>query len=429
MNQRQRLAYLANIRYPTEKAHGLAITKMCEALAGLGPTVTLYHPRRQQPPALRGQDAFAYYATPPLFAVEALPNLDVVRWERTLPARLYRMVYGAHGWLWGRYAARCAAQRGADLFYTRDVMLAYWLTRLGLPTVYEAHAVPGGRERSLCQTVLAAPSLRAAVVLTSSIRASFLTLGAPPAITQVEPSAVDLRWFAGLPSQAEARAQLGVPDDRPVVGYAGRFQMMGMEKGIAGLIQAIGVLAKQGRNPPRLLCVGGPLDATPDYYALAARVGAPAEYLHFVDRAPSRQVPLWLRTFDIATLPHPTTEHYARHVSPLKLFEYMAATLPILATDQPSFRDILRHDGNGWLVAPDDPAALAAGMAALLDDPARAARLATQAQRDVQQHTWPARAQRVLSLAGFTVASATASAAREPAIVEFGVAEKESVRG
>ena len=399
MSPLRRIAYLANSRLPTEKAHGFQITKMCEAFAGLGLEIVLYHPKRQQPPALRGRDLFDYYSVPAVFQVQTLPNVDVVRWERALPARVYRTLYGVHGWLWGYFAARQAARSAADLYYTRDVTIAYWLTRLRLPTVYEAHAVPGGRERRLCQAVLAAPSLRAAIVLTSLIRERFLALGAPPAITWVEPSAVDLAAFADLPSKAEARAKLNVPDDRPIVGYAGRFQMMGMEKGIGGLIQALGALAAQGKALPRLLCLGGPMDAVPDYYALAARLGVPDECLFFMDRVPNVQVPLWLRTFDIATLPHPTTPHYAYHVSPLKLFEYMAAELPILATDQPSFHDILRHDVNGWFVTADDPAAFAAGIATLLDDPARAARLAAQAHADVQQYSWRARAQRILAVA------------------------------
>ena len=85
------------------------------------------------------------------------------------------------------------------------------------------------------------------------------------------------------------------------------------------------------------------------------------------------------------------------HTSPLKLFEYMAAGRPIVASDLPSLREVLRHGDNAWLVQPDDPAALAQGIQHLLAEPALAARLAAQAQEEVQAYTWEQRAERILS--------------------------------
>ena len=41
-----KITYLANIRLPTEKAHGIQITKMCESFASLGHEVTLVVPDR-----------------------------------------------------------------------------------------------------------------------------------------------------------------------------------------------------------------------------------------------------------------------------------------------------------------------------------------------------------------------------------------------
>ena len=53
-----KILYLADIRLPTEKAHGAQIMKTCEALARAGHAVELVVPRRAN--AMRGADTFAY---------------------------------------------------------------------------------------------------------------------------------------------------------------------------------------------------------------------------------------------------------------------------------------------------------------------------------------------------------------------------------
>jgi glycosyltransferase involved in cell wall biosynthesis len=78
------------------------------------------------------------------------------------------------------------------------------------------------------------------------------------------------------------------------------------------------------------------------------------------------------------------------------MFEYMAARVPIVASDLPALREVLRHDDNALLVPPGDPAGLAQGLTTVLADPALADRLATRARQDVARHTWQERAGRIL---------------------------------
>jgi glycosyltransferase involved in cell wall biosynthesis len=64
----------------------------------------------------------------------------------------------------------------------------------------------------------------------------------------------------------------------------------------------------------------------------------------------------------------------------------MAAGLPIVATAVPGNTDAIRPDADGILVPPEDPAALAVAMSALLTDRGRAARLAASAQARAREH-------------------------------------------
>jgi hypothetical protein len=74
-----RIFYIAAIRLPTEKAHGLQIMKMCEALAEEGVAVELVIPGRETP--IKG-DAFEYYAVEKRFSIVHCRVLDLVRFGR-----------------------------------------------------------------------------------------------------------------------------------------------------------------------------------------------------------------------------------------------------------------------------------------------------------------------------------------------------------
>ncbi|MFA5321608.1 MAG: glycosyltransferase family 4 protein [Smithella sp.] len=85
----------------------------------------------------------------------------------------------------------------------------------------------------------------------------------------------------------------------------------------------------------------------------------------------------------------------AEFSSPLKMFEYMAAHIPIVASDLPGIREILTDQVSALLVPPDNPQALAKGIQSIIDDPALGKRLADKAHEIVQQHSWDKRAERI----------------------------------
>jgi glycosyltransferase involved in cell wall biosynthesis len=295
------------------------------------------------------------------------------------------------------YAAVRARAEKADLYYTREAAVAYWLVRLGEPTAYEAHVVPGGGQGVLLRRILRRrPGLRLIAPLTSFIGQRLVAQGGPPERMLVLPDAVDLTLFQDLPSREECRRRLGLPLDRTLIGYVGRFQTMGMEKGIPELLAAVGRLAAPGGRDPLLICVGGPMDVVPAYVELARRAGVPERRFRFVDRVPNAAVPSWIRAFDVVTIPWPWNEFAAYFTSPLKLFEYMAGGVPIVASDLPAMREVLRHGETAWLVAPGDTVALAQGIGRILEDVKLGADLSRNAQSAVKEYTWSHRAHRLL---------------------------------
>jgi glycosyltransferase involved in cell wall biosynthesis len=69
---------------------------------------------------------------------------------------------------------------------------------------------------------------------------------------------------------------------------------------------------------------------------------------------------------------------------PKALLEAAASGLPIVATDVPGCREIVRHGENGWLVPARDAGALAAALAEAIADPARRARYGARGRRMVE---------------------------------------------
>ncbi len=91
-------------------------------------------------------------------------------------------------------------------------------------------------------------------------------------------------------------------------------------------------------------------------------------------------------------------ENYLR-AYPTKLFEYMAAGVPVVASDFPDWREFVDGTGCGVLVDPQDPQAVAAAIRELLDDSERAAAMGASGRRAVAaRYNWAAEGDELLRL-------------------------------
>jgi glycosyltransferase involved in cell wall biosynthesis len=155
----------------------------------------------------------------------------------------------------------------------------------------------------------------------------------------------------------------------------------------------------------RVVIVGGQTNWTmddPDIAALAdrARDRGVAERVELRGHVPYDQVPSVLAAASVALLPLPDEPVARLFTSPLKLFDYMAAGVPIVASDLPALREVLRHEENALLARPGDPEAFADAVRRLLADESLAVRLGRQARADVAGSSWDARARALLDFFG-----------------------------
>lgn len=160
-------------------------------------------------------------------------------------------------------------------------------------------------------------------------------------------------------------------------------------KGVDTLLKAVSLVPGA-----ELTVVGGDAKAV-ERYSLMARelgIGGRARFTGFV--APGERFSCFEKA-GAFVLPLKETSISRYFTSPLKLFEYMAAGRPVIASDLPSIREVLKDGVNGVLVRPDDPEALAGGIRRLLADRAFGKMLAAQALKDVAAYTWDKRAERI----------------------------------
>ncbi|MBE2182526.1 MAG: glycosyltransferase family 4 protein [Anaerolineae bacterium] len=391
-----RLLYIANIRLPTEKAHGLQIMQNCEAFAEQGAEVMLWAARRVNTPELRDADAFEYYGVNRVFQMWRLPTLDLVALVPGQSGILARLFFGIQSLTFIISALIALLFRGADVVYSRDASVLFALLPLsrikGAKVGYEAHTLANGRFGRWMQKQVVKRA--ATFATTRKLADELIALGAARSPVHVAHDGIRTARFQNLPARDAARREIGWPEVGLIVGYVGRLQTLAMDKGVGTVIAALAQIPDA-----YLALVGGPDDAAEAYRRQWLELGLPESHFLYTGQVKADRVPIYLATFDIGVLPLPFTGHFAYYASPIKLFEYMASGCAVVASDLPSIREVISDGETGLLAPPSDIQAFSLVINRLKDDPALRETLAKNAHQLVFEHyTWSARAAAILAV-------------------------------
>ncbi|MCU0491615.1 MAG: glycosyltransferase family 4 protein [Chloroflexaceae bacterium] len=159
--------------------------------------------------------------------------------------------------------------------------------------------------------------------------------------------------------------------------------------GVTDFVRAATLLLERGGDERFVLVGDGPERAEAERLAAAW----PGRF-RFTGAIPYESVPGELAQANVGVAPFNTAPHPALRAagffwSPLKIYEYMAAGLPVITTDLPPLNTIIRDGQEGVLFREGDVASLAAAMARLLDDPAAARAMGARARaRVVAHYSW-----------------------------------------
>lgn len=121
---------------------------------------------------------------------------------------------------------------------------------------------------------------------------------------------------------------------------------------------------------------------------------------HLTGAVEPSEIPGLLASMDVAAAPYPPGANF--YFSPLKVYEYMAARLPVAASGIGQLENVIENETNGLLVPAGDAEALARALERLRSDCDLRIRLGRAARASiVEKHTWDAVAQRIFAIAGF----------------------------
>lgn len=386
-----RILYLADIRFPIERANGVQTAETVWHLAERGNVVTLLVRPDTASPA---RDPLGFFGLAPL------ATLAIRRTRVAGPPAARRAQYLA-----AAVAAAIAPGR-YDAVFTRDLGVASALLRLPRavrpPVTYESHGYAPDVRRQLPDLIPNARPASERQLKRLARREAHVWQRADGYVTITRALAADLSTRFGVrarvlvaPDGARLAPANQAPsrdhDDVPTATYAGHLYAW---KGVDTLVAAAAFLPAA-----RIRIVGG-MPGEPDQARLRAKAEAlgVSARVEFVGYVPPPEVSAWLTRSDVLVLPNIDTSVSARYTSPLKLFEYMAAGRPIVASRLPALEEVLTDGLNALLVPPGDASALASAISRLVTDPALAAALAAQAKRDVANYSWARRAERLEEL-------------------------------
>ena len=280
----------------------------------------------------------------------------------------------------------------ADVIYTRGARIAAAACAMRQRTVLELHHAiePHTRSARYMRRFLASRHAVRLVVITEALRRRVLKdFDCAPHLVVVAPDGADA-------IEPSAKTSVQRPEsDLFRVGYVGHlYPGKGME-----LIEA---LAK-GLDWARFVVVGG-TEKDLAYWRRRTRSQSNIAFEGYVVHA---QVASHLASFDAALLPNRATVaaygspslDIGPWTSPLKAFEYMAAGLPIVASDQENLRELLMNDDNALLCPTDDIDAWVAALEKLRDDTGLRRRLGETARaRFLERYTWTNRARMLIDM-------------------------------
>ncbi|WP_373488038.1 TIGR04063 family PEP-CTERM/XrtA system glycosyltransferase [Blastomonas sp.] len=314
-------------------------------------------------------------------AVAPVETHDGLTFHRTLDA-----VAGPPGWREWRDVAtlarsieRVARDWRPDVLHAHSPMLDGLAAlragrRLNLPVLYEIRAFwedaavgnGTGREgspkyrmtRQLENHVIKGAD--AVAVICEGLRDDLVGRGVDPGKIMVSPNGVDMDLFGNpAPADPARAAALGLTG-KTVIGFIGSFYPY---EGLDDLIAAMPLMLERNPDVALVLVGGGPAEAT---LRVQAEASTARNAIHFIGRVPHHEVEHYYGLIDIMVYPRKAMR-LTETVTPLKPLEAMAQGRLVAASDVGGHRELITHGVTGSLFAPDDPPAIAAAIANLID--------------------------------------------------------------
>lgn len=287
---------------------------------------------------------------------------------------------------------RAALEEDADIYHFHDpelIPIAMLLKLRGKKVIYDVHEdhPSNVRKQWIPPALQGLASLAIRTTEATMGRACDRVIAATPTIASRFPASTT-SVVQNFPWTDEFTQEHGTPhaEREAVIAYVG---YLGDVRGLREMSEAIRLV--NAELPARLALAGKLFNG-------AQRNGyhgnAQIDMLGPLDRHQIKQ--LLLRSRIGIVVYHPTPNYY--YGQPTKLLEYMAAGLPVVASDFPFYRQVIDSSQCGLLVDPLQPAKIAEALLWLLRNPERSQDMGRRGQQAVfERYNWEQEAKRLIS--------------------------------
>ena len=366
-----RIIYLSISGLPSRAANSIHVMRMCEAFANNGHDVELLAPSTGAEGATT-TDLYRYYGVAGNFRI----------------TRIYRPTFRGGNYLYGVAAGLVARKRRVDLAYARYLPAGFWAAKFSVPLVYEAHVpvrLDGRISTNMFNNIVTSSRFKHLVVISDALKTFYRGKHGI-----AEKMITVARDAAGIPGR---KTGIRPVDGRLRVGYVGHlYEGRGIDR-----------IVNLSRRLPSIEfhIVGG---TEPDIARWRQHTAQLSNVNVHGYVEPNRTAGI-LATLDILLAPY--QEHLSisgggantsKWMSPIKIFEYMAAGRPIVCSRLPVLQEVLVDGRNSLLCDPSNEDEWEAAILELAGNRELQATLARNAQAEVENHyTWDIRARKVLA--------------------------------
>jgi len=368
-----KIAYLSESLIPSTAANSIHLMKMCKAFSEQGCRLVLLVPQvRNQEES--DYDSFEFYGVTPSFTLVRINIIPLLGPSFSYGIKCYRHLFRIR----------------PDIVFSRSFYGSLFAVYAGFPTVFEFHQPIsdfGFRHTVLFRELIKNRFFLGLVVVTKALKDWYIEHFQLPQEkvlvaadgADIPLSSYDLHENIELPDMSETGHH---------VAYVGAlYEGKGME-----------IVLPLAHNCPdvNFHIVGGRVNDIEHWKAKAVDL----KNIFFHGFYPHARVFSIMKKMDVLLAPNLNSvkgfgriNDIGKWTSPLKLFEYMAAKKPILASNIKVFREVLVHEKNSILCDPDDYEAWRTGLHRLLTDRKLADQLTSKAFADLtEKYTWSKRA-------------------------------------
>ncbi len=375
-----KLIYIANNRLPTEKAHGIQIAKMCEAFSSSNIDIELIYPMRKN----RIKDGFFDY-----YGIDKPRDDCAFKLIKLWSIDLVGVVPVIGFWIQGISFTKMVVfylflKKYSGIIYSRDQFSALVLSFFKrFNVVFELHSLPSSVR---FYHKIFYKKIHRFVVISNGLKKDLVRFGVDENNVLVAPDGVDLKEFNISDEKMDIRERLNLPKDKKIILYSGHLYKW---KGAEILLDAASNL-----KDILFVFVGGTKKDTERFKKKAGNMKLKNTLI--IGHRPRKDIPFYLKSADLLMLPNSGKEKISSHyTSPLKLFEYMASGVPILASDLPSIREILNND-NAIFFNPDNSTDLTRKIERCINDNDFLDEISRESLQDVRQYSWILRARKII---------------------------------